>query len=792
MFKPRFDLFPYQAQGVRDLQHFGGVSLFAGDMGVGKTAQTLSWVWQEWVDASPVLIVAPANAKMVWEDEIKLWLGKRCAVLEGNYKTGKTVLPSAPVWIVNYDVLPSWSEILRKHGFRTAIVDECFPRETLVLTECGYLPIGEIVDSQLPIKVASWNTKKEKVEFKSIVRYMKNKRRSNLVRIIHQKGQLICTANHKIWTYENGFVPAETLTHNHHMRMVSSTVSSTDWEFQKSKVLLVSVFDKMESDPTRVAADIHGGAATSVPTNQYRKESPRFLNSDETTQPFQGSSYPTKNERDQRTERNPACLAGETRREWNLYDTPNHLVGSSKDRDQRQKLEDGGGDKYQSEISIPTCLQSRHRQSIEKNSGGGGREDTPNKRQNKKEGSQENSSASEIRLVCGEGVEQSNRQESQESCAVDSYVYNLEVEGNHNYFAENVLVSNCHYVKNKESKRYQALRKALGKFVGRQRDKWIPSIPHRIALSGTPITNRPSELWPTLFLLWPDVFPQPIPYFKRYCRPRWTPWGVKYDGAANLKELHERLIKLGMIRQRKKECLKNLPPKVRRIIHVDIGSKRKEYEFAKENFLLWLSRKSKDRMRSAKRAEAFTKLGYLLRFVSRAKLRITCEWISNFLESSDDKLIVFSFNRPAIDALHRHFGPKLSMKIDGSIKKQERRRNVQRFQNDPRCRLALCQGKAAGVALTLTAASDLLMHDYPWSAGDFLQIEDRIHRIGQTKTCFIHCLVAADTIEEKVIHAQRKKMKIIQRILDGDGELSAEQMFQIEQSLVTELAAEIR
>jgi len=473
VFKPQFELFPYQVKGVQDLQHFGGVSLFAGDMGVGKTAQTLSWVRQEWIDASPVLIVAPANAKMVWEDEIKLWLGKRCAVLEGNYKAGKTVLPSAPVWIVNYDVLPSWSEILRKHGFRTVIVDE------------------------------------------------------------------------------------------------------------------------------------------------------------------------------------------------------------------------------------------------------------------------------------------------------------------------------VHYVKNKESKRYQVLRKALGKFVGRQRDKWIPSIPHRIALSGTPITNRPSELWPTLFLLWPDVFPQPIPYFKRYCRPRWTPWGIKYDGAANLKELHEQLIKLGMIRQRKKECLKNLPPKVRRIIHVDIGSKRKEYEFAKENFLLWLSRKSKVRMRSAKRAEAFTKLGYLLRFVSRAKLRITCEWVSNFLESSDDKLIVFSFNRPAIDALHRHFGPKLSMKIDGSIKKQERRKNVQRFQTDPSCRLALCQGKAAGVALTLTAASDLLMHDYPWSAGDFLQIEDRIHRIGQTKTCFIHCLVAADTIEEKVIHAQRKKMKIIQRILDGDGELSAEQMFQIEQSLVTELAAEI-
>ena len=470
---PKYELKPHQKQGVKDLRRFGGVSLLAGEMGVGKTAQVLSWLRLEWDDASPVLIVAPANAKLVWEDEIALWLGKRCAVIEGNYRPGRSVLPSAPIWVVNYDILPSWAEQLRKHGFKTAVVDE------------------------------------------------------------------------------------------------------------------------------------------------------------------------------------------------------------------------------------------------------------------------------------------------------------------------------VHYVKNYTSKRYQALRKALGRFVGRKRDKWIPSIPYRIAMSGTPLTNRPAELWPTLFLLWPEEFPTPIPYFKRYCRPRWTPWGIKYDGAANLKELHSRLLDLGMIRQRKKVCLKELPPKVRRIIHVEI-SRRKEYEFAKENFLLWLSRKSKMRMKSARRAQAFAQIGYLLRFVSKAKLRITSEWITNFLESSGDKLVVFAFNRPALDALHRYFGPKLSIKIDGSVKGTERRAAVQRFQNDPRCRLALCQGKAAGVALTLTAASDILMHDYPWSAGDFLQIEDRIHRIGQTKTCFIHCLVAVDTIEEKVIRTQRKKMKILEKILDGEGELSSEEMFQFEQSLINELSIELR
>lgn len=469
---PKFELKPHQKQGVQDLLRFGGVALLAGEMGVGKTAQALSWARKGWPTVAPVLIVVPANAKLVWEDEIKLWLGKRCAVIEGNYKAGRTLLPSAPIWIVNYDILPSWVEQIRKHGFQSVIIDE------------------------------------------------------------------------------------------------------------------------------------------------------------------------------------------------------------------------------------------------------------------------------------------------------------------------------VHYCKNHTSKRYQALRKALGRFVGKKRDRWIPTIPHRIAMSGTPLTNRPSELWPTLFLLWPDVFPHPIPYFKRYCRPRWTPWGIKYDGAANLKELHARLLALGMIRQRKKDCLKDLPPKVRRIIHVEIP-RRKEYEFAKENFLLWLSRKSKDRMKSAKRAQAFTQIGYLLRFVSRAKLRITAEWISNFLESSDDKLVVFAFNRPALDALHKHFGPKISIKVDGSVKGEGRRTVVRKFQTDLNCRLALCQGKAAGVALTLTAASDILMHDYPWSAGDFLQIEDRIHRIGQTKTCFIHCLVAQDTIEEKVIRTQRKKMKILEKILDGEGEITSQDMFQIEQSLINEITADL-
>lgn len=104
------------------------------------------------------------------------------------------------------------------------VFDECFPYDTPVLTERGWLAIGDVVEGQLPVRVLSYDTEAGTWEWRPVVRHRKNPFRRNLVRVVHEQGDFVCTANHKIWTEEHGYVPAEALLRGTHLRLVPDAV----------------------------------------------------------------------------------------------------------------------------------------------------------------------------------------------------------------------------------------------------------------------------------------------------------------------------------------------------------------------------------------------------------------------------------------------------------------------------------------------------------------------------------------------------------------------------------------
>ena len=318
-----------------------------------------------------------------------------------------------------------------------------------------------------------------------------------------------------------------------------------------------------------------------------------------------------------------------------------------------------------------------------------------------------------------------------------------------------VIIDECHYIKNRRSKRYKAV-KAL-----------CEGVEHVIALSGTPLTNRPAELWPTLSIIRPDKFKSFFKFAFKYCKPQKLPWGWVYNGAKNLDELHEKLSRLCMIRRLKKDVLKELPRKVRKVIPVSLTN-RKEYEEAANNFINWLGRISPEKARKAKKSEALVMVGYLLRLCAKLKVAYVNDWIDNFLESSEGKLVVFTCHRKMIDLLHERYG-KASVIVDGRVTGKHRQKAVDRFQRDPRIRIFLGNVRAAGVGLTLTAANVCVFTDLPWTPGELVQGEDRIHRIGQKSEATIYYLVARDTIEEKLCRILQEKQSILEEILDGTG-----------------------
>jgi len=287
-----------------------------------------------------------------------------------------------------------------------------------------------------------------------------------------------------------------------------------------------------------------------------------------------------------------------------------------------------------------------------------------------------------------------------------------------------------------------------------------------LALSGTPLTNRPIELWPILQAVRPDLFPSLRDYGWRYCRPRYTPWGWMFDGASNLDELHRILRHECLIRRRKKDVLSELPAKSRHIVPFRLES-YDEYRRAQEDFLGWLRAISPAKANRASRSEALTKIGYLLRLVAQLKIDWVLRWMEDFFANHPgEKMVALTMHTFVVDAVMRRF-QKRAVMVDGRVVGRLRQETVRRFQTSPRVDLLIGNWRAAGVGITLHASRTAVAIDLPWTPGDLLQGEDRIHRIGQHRDVIIHYLVALGTIEEKQIKILHKKTSILDAILDG-------------------------
>ena len=107
--------------------------------------------------------------------------------------------------------------------------------------------------------------------------------------------------------------------------------------------------------------------------------------------------------------------------------------------------------------------------------------------------------------------------------------------------------------------------------------------------------------------------------------------------------------------------------------------------------------------------------------------------------------------------------------LDGATR--DRQQRVERFQNDPDCRLFLISLKAGGLGLNLTAAEYVFLLDPWWNPAVEAQAVDRAHRIGQTRQVFAYRLIARDTVEEKVLQLQNTKRDLAAAIISEDNSL---------------------
>lgn len=130
------------------------------------------------------------------------------------------------------------------------------------------------------------------------------------------------------------------------------------------------------------------------------------------------------------------------------------------------------------------------------------------------------------------------------------------------------------------------------------------------------------------------------------------------------------------------------------------------------------------------------------------------------------KVICFYHHSDVGDIFEKHFGTVRTIRIDGDTPVSKRQILVDRFQNDPTCDIALLSIKAAGVGLTLTAASIVIFAELDWVPGDMSQAEDRAHRIGQIDNVLVYHCVIQGTIDATMIHKLVKKQAVMDAALD--------------------------
>lgn len=323
-----------------------------------------------------------------------------------------------------------------------------------------------------------------------------------------------------------------------------------------------------------------------------------------------------------------------------------------------------------------------------------------------------------------------------------------------------------HYCKNPQARRTKAMMAINAK--------------RRVFLTGTPIVNRPMELWPLLQKLAPSVFNDEPAFRRSYAEA--NPKNV--HGRRALAKLQTKLRSTVMVRRLKKDVLTELPPKMRQVVVVPQGKAaavvREEQELLSRYFgqLLEL-RVAVEMAKASEWDEAYevarkklnaavrafnAEIAKLRHEMAVAKVPAVIEHVNEALQSSE-KVVLFGHHRDAIDAYAEHFG-SMAVKLTGDMDTQARQVSVDAFQKGD-ARVFIGSIRAAGVGLTLTAASHVVFSELDWTPAQMSQAEDRCHRIGQTDSVLVQHVVVDGSLDLMMAETLVAKQRVIDAALDG-------------------------
>ncbi|XP_019885387.1 SWI/SNF-related matrix-associated actin-dependent regulator of chromatin subfamily A-like protein 1 isoform X3 [Camponotus floridanus] len=301
-----------------------------------------------------------------------------------------------------------------------------------------------------------------------------------------------------------------------------------------------------------------------------------------------------------------------------------------------------------------------------------------------------------------------------------------------------VILDESHMLKSNKTIRFQAAQKIC------------VHARHVVLLTGTPALSRPIELHSQISLILPR-FIRYEDYGIRYCAGQKNVFGWDFTGSSNMQELQLLLKTTCMIRRLKSDVLSQLPSKTRQVIILDsdlINTHKRMNEMAKK-------------LKNNTSLEHNTLLQYYTES-SFVRLKAVCNYVTNLFENKR-KCLLYAHHQNILDAIC-NVAESMKIKyirIDGKTNSEQRKHQIDQFQERDDYLAAVLSITAANAGVTLTAANLVVFTELFWNPGILCQAEDRVHRIGQNDNVIIQYLVARNTADDYIWPLIKNKLHVL-------------------------------
>ena len=330
-----------------------------------------------------------------------------------------------------------------------------------------------------------------------------------------------------------------------------------------------------------------------------------------------------------------------------------------------------------------------------------------------------------------------------------------------------VVFDECHNLKSQKAERTKAAKRLA---------KW-PTVQGIIAMSGTPILNRPEEIFTTLNMLKPSTFPDYFLFGKKYCAAIHNGYGWDFGGASNIEESEDgvtvplnHLLKDVMLRRTMDDprLSSQMPDLLETVLEIEVD--RTQYDEAYNTCMDQLEYYRTTGSGSIPPGLLLNILTELRHAAGLAKTKVAENWMLDYYEQTGKPLVVFAHHRDVIERLADASWYDVAKNVEtitGSTPDKDRQRIIADFQ-EGKIPFLICSTLAMKEGVNLDTADTTLFVERQWVPAHEKQAAARVRRLTQgSSVCHKVVLSAKDTVDMHFDKVVSEKAAVVKAALDG-------------------------